>query len=137
MVNGALIAIVGVLFLIAGIIVSGITNSGAIDKAAPHSDTVDHWRWRMAMAKAIAQRVDIDVMGVKAMYVFGSTKNASAVRKTDPILFKLLILSRTIIIGIFEDCLNSLIVFLPNSSIFNFRIVFNNSLSLYKGLIIT
>jgi len=54
------------------------TSAVAMDKAAFRSDTVDHWRWRMAMAKAIAQRVDTDVMGVKAMYVFGSTKNASA-----------------------------------------------------------
>jgi len=38
----------------------------------------DHWRWRMRMARRIAAAVDRDALGVKAMYVFGSAKNATA-----------------------------------------------------------
>ena len=38
----------------------------------------EHWRWRLAMAERIAQAVDAPRLGVKAMYVFGSTKNSTA-----------------------------------------------------------
>jgi hypothetical protein len=36
------------------------------------------WRWRMRMAEQIARRVDADRLGVAGMYIFGSTKNATA-----------------------------------------------------------
>jgi hypothetical protein len=42
----------------------------------PASD--DHWRWRMRMAERIAADLDPDAFGVKGLYVFGSTKNATA-----------------------------------------------------------
>jgi pyruvate,water dikinase len=38
----------------------------------------DHWRWRLRMAERIAAGIDPDRFGVKAAYVFGSTKNATA-----------------------------------------------------------
>lgn len=38
----------------------------------------DHWRWRLRMAERIAADVDPEEFGVVAMYVFGSTKNATA-----------------------------------------------------------
>ena len=38
----------------------------------------DHWRWRLRMAERIADGLDPDRFGVKALYVFGSTKNATA-----------------------------------------------------------
>jgi predicted nucleotidyltransferase len=38
----------------------------------------DYWRWRYQMAEKIASRIDTEMFGVKAMYVFGSTKNATA-----------------------------------------------------------
>ena len=38
----------------------------------------DHWRWRMRMAERIATALDPEKFCVKAMYVFGSTKNATA-----------------------------------------------------------
>jgi pyruvate,water dikinase len=38
----------------------------------------DYWRWRYKMAEKIASRLDADKFGVKAIYVFGSTKNATA-----------------------------------------------------------
>jgi pyruvate, water dikinase len=48
---------------------------------APAAD--DHWRWRLAMAERIAATVDAARLGVKAMYVFGSTKNATAGPSSD------------------------------------------------------
>jgi pyruvate,water dikinase len=38
----------------------------------------DHWRWRLRMAERIAADMDPEKFGVVAMYVFGSTKNATA-----------------------------------------------------------
>ena len=38
----------------------------------------DHWRWRLRMAERIAAELDPARFGVKALYVFGSTKNATA-----------------------------------------------------------
>jgi predicted nucleotidyltransferase len=38
----------------------------------------EHWRWRLRMAQQIAAQVDPERFGVRAMYVFGSAKNASA-----------------------------------------------------------
>jgi len=38
----------------------------------------EHWRWRLRMAQRIAAQLNPDQFGVKAFYVFGSTKNATA-----------------------------------------------------------
>jgi pyruvate,water dikinase len=38
----------------------------------------NHWRWRLRMAERIASHVDAQRFGIKALYVFGSTKNATA-----------------------------------------------------------
>ncbi len=38
----------------------------------------DHWRWRLKMAERIASEIDPKRFGVKGVYVFGSTKNATA-----------------------------------------------------------
>jgi hypothetical protein len=43
----------------------------------------DHWRWRLQMAERIAAAADPDRFGIKAMYVFGSTKNATAGAASD------------------------------------------------------
>ncbi len=43
-----------------------------------HAVTEDHWRWRLRMAEHIAAEVDPVRFGIKGMYVFGSTKNATA-----------------------------------------------------------
>jgi hypothetical protein len=45
--------------------------------------TDDHWRWRLAMAEHLASQLDADRFGVKGMYVFGSTKNATAAGGSD------------------------------------------------------
>jgi pyruvate, water dikinase len=47
-------------------------------RADIHALTEDHWRWRLRMAEHIAAEVDPDRFGIKGMYVFGSTKNATA-----------------------------------------------------------
>ncbi len=38
----------------------------------------DYWKWRLRMAEQIGEHLDPDRFGVKALYVFGSTKNATA-----------------------------------------------------------
>lgn len=40
--------------------------------------TNEHWRWRFGMAKKIAEDLDPRKFGVKAFYLIGSTKNATA-----------------------------------------------------------
>ena len=40
--------------------------------------TDEHWRWRLRMAQKIATELDAEKFGVKAFYLFGSTKNATA-----------------------------------------------------------
>ena len=44
----------------------------------PPSRADDHWRWRQRMAEQIAAETDPLRFGVVAMYVIGSTKNATA-----------------------------------------------------------
>ena len=48
----------------------------ALPFTEPRSE--DHWRWRYRMAEKIASELDPVRFGVKAFYIFGSTKNASA-----------------------------------------------------------
>ncbi len=38
----------------------------------------EHWRWRFRMAQRIAAQMDPEQFGVKAFYLIGSTKNATA-----------------------------------------------------------
>jgi hypothetical protein len=47
-------------------------------RADAHTLTEDHWRWRLRMAEHIAAELDAPRFGVKGLYVFGSTKNATA-----------------------------------------------------------
>jgi hypothetical protein len=43
----------------------------------------DHWRWRLRMAEKIAAHLDARRFSVKALYVFGSAKNAAAGPSSD------------------------------------------------------
>jgi len=43
----------------------------------------DFWKWRLYMVKQIAKKLDSQRFGVKAFYVFGSTKNATAGPQSD------------------------------------------------------
>jgi len=53
---------------------------GAIQSEAESIDrgTNEHWRWRFRMAQRIAAELDPQKFGVKAFYLIGSTKNATA-----------------------------------------------------------
>jgi len=42
-----------------------------------------HWRWRHTIAERLAARLDPVRFGVKALYIFGSTKNATAGPQSD------------------------------------------------------
>ena len=49
------------------------------EQAAPPSPPQEEpWRWRLSMAERVAADTDPERFGVKAMYVFGSTKNGTA-----------------------------------------------------------
>jgi pyruvate,water dikinase len=54
----------------------GDVAPGIAGKTPPNA--AGFWRWRMQMAEHIASELDPDRFGVAAMYVIGSTKNASA-----------------------------------------------------------
>lgn len=43
----------------------------------------DHWRWRLRTAERIAEEMDAQRFGVHALYVIGSTKNATAGPQSD------------------------------------------------------
>ena len=44
----------------------------------PPQTPTEHWRWRLQMAQQIASELDGERFGVVALYVFGSTKNATS-----------------------------------------------------------
>jgi pyruvate, water dikinase len=45
---------------------------------APSMIISDHWEWRLRMAERIAASIDAKYFGIRALYLFGSTKNGSA-----------------------------------------------------------
>jgi hypothetical protein len=47
-------------------------------KKDPGTPLESHWRWRLRMAERIAAALDPGRFGVKGLYLFGSTKNATA-----------------------------------------------------------
>jgi predicted nucleotidyltransferase len=57
------------------------TEEGVPRRSAPISDVLveeSFWRWRLEMVERIAEELDPEKFGVANMYVFGSTKNATA-----------------------------------------------------------
>lgn len=63
----------------------GILTVPSADQSQPEDDgggvdmrADDHWRWRLRMARRIAARIDPEAFDIKGVYVFGSTKNATA-----------------------------------------------------------
>jgi predicted nucleotidyltransferase len=46
--------------------------------SAVHESGGDHWRWRLRMVERIGQALDAQRFGVVGLYIFGSTKNATA-----------------------------------------------------------
>ncbi len=63
-----------------GFIATPVSASAATEETREPSETAseDHWHWRLRMAERIANQLDGARFGVKAVYVFGSTKNATA-----------------------------------------------------------
>jgi pyruvate,water dikinase len=57
------------------------SQNAGIDKTESPSEV--HWRWRMQSVEEIGEQMDADRFGVKAMYLFGSTKNATAGPESD------------------------------------------------------
>lgn len=60
-----------------------IPSSAAADsfdeiEATAEPQRAQHWRWRLRMAECIAAQLSPDRFGVQGLYVFGSTKNATA-----------------------------------------------------------
>jgi len=55
---------------------AGEESAGNAEDREPRSD--DHWRWRLRMVQRLAAQLDPERFGVVALYVFGSTKNATA-----------------------------------------------------------
>lgn len=42
------------------------------------AEAKEHWQWRYYMAKQIAENIDIEKMGVKGVYLFGSTSSGNS-----------------------------------------------------------
>ena len=63
-----------------GFLASPRQKIGSIEPEAEFIDrgTEEHWRWRFRMTQRIAADLDSLQFGVKAFYVIGSTKNATA-----------------------------------------------------------
>lgn len=62
-----------------GTAVGSIDQTSTLIAASPE----DHWRWRLQMAERLGAHLDPAEFGVKGLYVFGSTKNASAGPNSD------------------------------------------------------
>jgi hypothetical protein len=56
----------------------GAPASPALREPRRDRPSEDHWRWRLRMAERLAADVDPERFGVRGLYVFGSTKNATA-----------------------------------------------------------
>ncbi len=57
---------------------SGTPDSQSLSSLQESSKSDYHWKWRMRMVEKIASVIDTKKFGIKGLYVFGSTKNASA-----------------------------------------------------------
>lgn len=59
------------------------TQPDPSETAAPETGANIHWRWRLQSVERIAEVMDPDRFGVKALYLFGSTQNATAGPQSD------------------------------------------------------
>lgn len=57
--------------------------SPAVPKEAQLKKPENYWAWRLEIAEQIASQLDPQRFGIKAMYVIGSTKNATAGPQSD------------------------------------------------------
>lgn len=56
----------------------GKEDSNGNGKVLSQTGSDQHWKWRLRMAERISYLMDFDKLGVKAVYLIGSTKNATA-----------------------------------------------------------
>jgi len=63
-----------------GVLVESSTEADISEESELAIDTTleQNWRWRLRMAEQIAHHLDVKRFGVKGVYIFGSTKNATA-----------------------------------------------------------
>ena len=63
-----------------GLFAEAVRSSESPEVAVRVADPVseEHWRWREFMVEKIASAVDRERLGVRQIYVFGSTKNGTA-----------------------------------------------------------
>ena len=54
------------------------TRRSPFTEHSVETDPDEHWLWRQRMAEKLARGIDPEEYGVKGIYLFGSTKNASA-----------------------------------------------------------
>ncbi len=68
-----------------GFLGTGVESGDHIDEETDILDSPleDHWRWRMSMALKIARQSAEKTKGIEAVYIFGSTKNRTAVPSSD------------------------------------------------------
>jgi predicted nucleotidyltransferase len=57
--------------------------SSEINPSVIHNESEEHWVWRHRMAEAIAAHLDSEKFGVHKLYLFGSTKTATAGPSSD------------------------------------------------------
>lgn len=60
-----------------------VVMDGEANLALAFTVPADHWIWRIRKAEEIADALDAELYGVKAMYIIGSSKNATARASSD------------------------------------------------------
>ncbi|MBD3382255.1 MAG: pyruvate, phosphate dikinase [candidate division Zixibacteria bacterium] len=58
--------------------ISQVASAASTQQNSIRKKPANYWRWRMRLADLLAEKIDTDKFGVKNLYVFGSTKNATA-----------------------------------------------------------
>ncbi len=60
-----------------------VVMDGEANEALAYLRSPDHWEWRMQMVKKMAKKMDSTLYGVQALYLVGSTKEATAGPRSD------------------------------------------------------
>jgi pyruvate,water dikinase len=57
---------------------SGNGSTNGNEEVLSQTNSDQHWKWRLKMAEHICRKMDMEKYGVVAVYLIGSTKNATA-----------------------------------------------------------